>query len=219
MERTITRQLLSKLNYVKVLNDFESPLEALNLIKTGGVDLVLLDVEMPEMSGLEFLSIDNAPLVIIISGKKDYAFEAYEFSVVDYLLKPLKADRFIRSINRAKELFDQRSGKTESDDNEYLFIREKGVLIRVKLADINFIHAQGDYVTFSTCEKNYTIRMPLKNIEEKLPARKFLRVHRSYIVALDRVETLEENTIGIDKNLIPLSDMYRTEFLQRLNMI
>ena len=219
-DRQAIKQFLQRSGFVEVIADFDNPIEAIKLIQSGTVDLVLLDIEMPEMSGMDFLKINNhSPLVILMSAKPDYALEAFEYNVVDYLLKPVQPDRMLKAINRAGELFESKNHSIEGNDKDVLFIREKGVLNRVKTAEINFIQAMGDYILLQTCSKRYTVRMPMKTLESKLPLTKFFRVHRSYMVALEKVETIEENTISIDGTLIPLGDQYKAEFFKRLNLI
>ncbi|HEX4886539.1 MAG TPA: LytTR family DNA-binding domain-containing protein [Luteibaculaceae bacterium] len=219
LERKVVAELVGKFPFLKIAAELENPIEAMNLIRTGTIHLVFLDIEMPQMNGLEFLRMENSPLVIVMSAKRDYAFEAFEYNVVDYLLKPLVLDRFYRAISRAKELFDANSRQVELHATGDIYVKEKGVITRIHLNDITYLQAMGDYVLIHTLNKRYTLRIPLKSVVDRLPPARFVRVHRSYIVAIDKVETIEEGTISIDRNLIPISEMYRNAFLERLNLL
>jgi len=219
MARLALRQLVSQLDFLTLIAECENPIQAINILKKGNIDLVLLDVEMPDMNGLDFLKIEGHPLIILITSARDYAVEAFEHNVVDYIVKPIKKERFVIAINRALELYKNQGKIIDNTGQEFITIRDKSILTKINIADILFFQALGDYVTIHTTHKKYTIRLMLKTVEEKLSSLKFIRIHRSYIIAIDKVESLEENTITINKNLIPVSDMYRSEFIKKLNLL
>jgi DNA-binding LytR/AlgR family response regulator len=177
-------------------------------------------VEMPEMSGIELLkSLEKRPIAILITAKRDYAVEGFELNVADYIVKPVTLPRLITAVSRAKEIFDSRNSKVEKTDKDFIFIRDKGVLTKLKLEDILFIQALGSYVTIHTPDKNHTIHLTLMAIEEKLPAEKFYRLHRSYIIALNKVDTVEQETAYIGKNPIPIGEQFKKALLEKLNLI
>jgi len=213
------RQMVKDIKFLNLVGECENPMEAINLLDTEKVDLMLLDVEMPKMSGIDFLkSTTKRPLVILITAKPSYAVEAFEYNVADFIVKPVREDRFIKAINRAKEVFES-TNQTVEVTKEYFFIREKGVSSKLMTSDILYIQALGDYVTIYTTQKKFTIHYTLTGIEKELPAQKFMRVHRSYIVALDKIETVEDGTAFIDQNAVPVGDSQRTELLKRLNLL
>ncbi len=219
MGRFALRQAISQVDFLDLKAECATAVEAVDVMNNENIDLVFLDVEMPEMSGLEFLKLATSPLIILITAKRDYAVEAFEHQAVDYIVKPFTKARLDTAISRAKELFDNRHKSLEVGDKDFIFIRDKNQLLKIKTADILYFQALGDYVTIHTSERKYTVRLYLKTVEERLTSLKFIRVHRSYIVALDKVESLEENTISVNNNLIPVSEMYRSQFLTKLNLL
>jgi len=151
--RKVLRHYMEDLNFLTIAGDCENTVEASNILNEQQVDLMLLDVEMPRMSGLDFLkTIPDHPLVILITANPVHAVSAFEYNVVDFLLKPLKEDRFIKAIYRAKEIFDSKT-KVLDSDKDYFFIREKGVSTKLMISDILYIQALGDYVTIHTESK------------------------------------------------------------------
>jgi DNA-binding LytR/AlgR family response regulator len=175
---------------------------------------------MPKVTGLEFIkSLTNPPLIILITAREHYAVEAFEHNVVDYIVKPVKENRFMLAINRAQEIFNSQHKTVESSDKDFFFIKDKGVLTKLRIDDILFIKAMGDYVTIYTPGKNFTIHVNLRTIEGKLPADKFFRLHRSYIVALDKVDTIEQETVFIQKQAIPIGEQLKQQLLDKLNLL
>lgn len=219
MARVALKQLVNEVDFLTLVGDCESMMEAINIINKEKVDLLLLDVEMPKMSGLDFLrTTTNRPLVILITSGANYAVEAFEHNVVDFIVKPFQVDRFLKAIHIAKEMFDASSIPIEINE-KFFFVREKGVSRKVNIDDILFIQALGDYVTINTINKKYTIHFTLSSIEKKLPTTKFMRVHRSYIAALDKIDSFEEGSAFIQQTPVPVGDAQRPELLKRLNLL
>jgi two-component system LytT family response regulator len=222
LARTALRQLISQVDYLTLLEECETPIKAFNYLKKEAVDLVFLDIEMPGMSGLELLkNLEKRPLVIFISAKKDYALEAFEMNVADYIVKPIELPRFMVAVSRAKELFDSKDQKMELNDKEkdYIFVRHNSMLTKIKIKDIMYIQALGDYVNIYTAEKRFTVHITLRSMEEKLPAGSFYRLHRSYVVSLDHIDNIEENTAYIGKHPIPIGEQFKKQLLVKLNLI
>ncbi|MEO6883917.1 MAG: LytTR family DNA-binding domain-containing protein [Bacteroidia bacterium] len=220
MARAVIRQMIDQFDYFKLIAECGNPIEAINVMKRKSVDLILLDVEMPKMSGLDFLkSIEKRPLVILITAKTDYAVDAFEYNVVDYLVTPVKEERFVKALNRAQELYEGAHKTIEVPNNDFIFIRDKGILTKINMTDILYIQALGDYITIHTKAKKHTIRHSIGTAEEKFPSEKFMRIHRSFIIAVDKVDSIEANTASINKNLIPIGDIYRSELLKKLNLL
>ncbi|HEU4717216.1 MAG TPA: LytTR family DNA-binding domain-containing protein [Bacteroidia bacterium] len=220
MAREMLKDLLSSYDEIELVAECSDTFQAKKILGEKKIDLMLLDVEMPKVSGLEFLrSLENPPLTILITAREHYAVEAFEHNVVDYLVKPVNESRFMKAIGRAQELFRDRDKTVAGADKEYIFIKDKGVLTKVLFSDILFIKALGDYVTIHTPGKQYTIHVNMRSIEERLPADKFFRLHRSYIVALDKVDTIEQDTVFVQKNAIPIGEAQKPAMLARLNLL
>jgi DNA-binding LytR/AlgR family response regulator len=220
MAAMATRQLLSGISFVELVGECENALEAVNFLAQNNVDLVLLDVEMPKMTGIDFLKqITKRPLVILVTAKTDYAVEAFEYNVVDYLVKPISQERLLKAILKAKELFDSTNKVVEQQDNGFLFVKEKGVLSKVLVDEITYIQALGDYLTIYTQTGKHVVHMTLKNFLERFPTPNFHRIHRSYIVALDKIDSIADDTAYIGKHPIPVGEVYKSELLKKLNLL
>ncbi|QHS58685.1 LytR/AlgR family response regulator transcription factor [Chitinophaga agri] len=221
LARTAMKQLVSHVDQLHVAGECASAIDAYNILQKEKIDLLLLDIEMPGMDGLELTRNigKNGPVIIFTTAKKDYALEAFELHVADYLIKPVSPARFIQAIERVKELKQAGNKVVQETDHEFIFIRDSGVLKRVKLDEVLYLEAMGDYVKLHTGQKFHAVHSTLKAIEERLPATKFMRVHRSYIVALDKIESIEDGAIVIAKNAIPVADAYRASLNSKLNLL
>ncbi|MES2132287.1 MAG: LytTR family DNA-binding domain-containing protein [Bacteroidota bacterium] len=221
MARTALKHLLKDIDFITVAGECESIMQMTGILNKEKIDLLLMDVEMPKINALEFLKIvPNSPLVILITAKPDYAVQAFEFNVVDFLVKPVKSDRFLKAVYRAKELFESSARILETEaDKEFFFIREKGISSKLVVADILFVQALGDYVTIHTTQKKYTIHYTLGALEKELSPSKFMRVHRSYLVALDKIDTVEDGTAFVHQSPVPVGDAQRSELMKRLNLL
>lgn len=214
--------LIAQVGYLKLKKECSTPLEAYNYLKTEHVDLIFLDIEMPGMTGIELVkNLKHRPIIILISSKKEYAVEAFELNVADYILKPVTLARFMVALDKAKEIYDHKDKKVElgERDQDYIFVRSNSVLAKIKLNDIQYVQAYGDYVKIFTKEKQNLVHCTLKSIEEKLASGKFYRLHRSYIVAVDHIEKIEENDAYIGKQPIPIGEQYKKELLAKLNLL
>ncbi|UPK66867.1 LytR/AlgR family response regulator transcription factor [Chitinophaga filiformis] len=221
LARTAMKQLASHVDQLRVAGECSSALEAYNILQKEKIDLLLLDIEMPGMSGIELTRNigKKGPIIIFTTAKKDYAVEAFELHVADYLIKPVTPSRFLQAIERAKEVQQATSREVHDTDNEFVFIRDSGILKRIRLDDILYLEAMGDYVKLHTSQKFHAVHSTLKAIEERLPETKFMRVHRSYIVALDKIEAIQDGAIVISKNSVPVADAYRAALNSRLNLL
>ena len=220
MARLVLSQMLADIDFVEITGDCENPVQALSLLSSAPVDLILLDVEMPKMSGIDFLKNTNKrPLVILISAKKEYALEAFEYNVVDYILKPVKEDRLLKALIKAKEIFEAANQTVETVDKDFIFVRQKSILQKISVIEILYIQALGDYLTIYTIDKKYTVHLTLKTFLERFNSSNFMRIHRSYIVALNRIDRVEESTAYIGKHPIPIGDNYRPELIKQINLL
>lgn len=220
MARLALVQMMSDLDFVTVVGESDNPVQAMTLMGTTPVDLLLLDVEMPKMTGIEFLkNTGYRPLVILVTAKAEYAVEAFELNVIDYIVKPVKEDRLIKALFKAREIFDSRHQTVERLDADFIFVREKSVLHKIRVPDILYIQALSDYLIIYTEDKKHTVHLTLKSFMERFQSLNFMRVHRSFIIALHKIDKVEENTLYIGKHPIPVGDNYRSELLKRINLI
>jgi DNA-binding LytR/AlgR family response regulator len=221
MARLVMKKLVEQVNDLSLVAECENALEAFQIFNKRPVDLLLLDIEMPGMSGLELTKILSAkkPLIIFTTGKSNYAVEAFELNVVDYLVKPVEPARFLQAIARAREAMESQKQNVEIKEKEFVFIKDSGVLKRINVDEILYMEAMGDYVKIFTTQKFHIVHSTLKSVEEKLPVSKFMRVHRSYIVALNKIDLIEEGVININNVSIPVADAYKSALSRRLNLL
>jgi DNA-binding LytR/AlgR family response regulator len=215
------KQLVGQINELELVQECEDAMQAYNAINTETIDLVFLDVEMPGMSGLELIRNlgSKKPLIIFTTAKENYAVEAFELNVIDYLVKPIKPARFIQSVEKAHEVFSSNKLEVKVGEQEFVFIKDNGVLKRIGVDDILYLEAMGDYVKVHTPQRFHVLHATLKSIEEKLPVARYIRVHRSYIVALNKIDSIQEGVISIGKTTVPIADTYKTTLNKRLNFL
>ena len=218
LSRKILENLIEKSDQVELLAQFEDPIKASKEIAALDCDLLFLDMEMPGMNGIEFIaSVPNIPHVIVVSSKKEYAADTYNYDVTDYLVKPIDPNRFKLAVDKALEI--KESVKANSDQKDHLFIKKNKGFTRINFNDINYLEALADYVQINTDDERFTVLSTMKSISNRLPEDKFLRVHRSFIVSLDKIERLDENMIMIKDKSIPVSRSYRESLMQHLNLL
>jgi DNA-binding LytR/AlgR family response regulator len=219
--RTTTRQLASKVADISIVAECGSAMDAYNLLLTQPVDLLLLDIEMPGMSGLELTKnlSNKRPVIIFITSKREYAVDAFDLNVVDYIIKPLTSSRFIQAIDKAREILESNREEVKIKEDEFIFIRDSNIVRRLKLDKILYAEAMGDYVKLYTPEKFYAIHTTLKAVEERLPASGFLRVHRSYIVAINKIDSMESGVLIVNGKPLPVADAYRALLNKRMNIL
>ncbi|UII30116.1 LytTR family DNA-binding domain-containing protein [Fulvivirga ulvae] len=210
--QTIVNGFIGKTDSVELKQAFSNPIDAINYLMENKVDLIFLDVEMPQMSGLEFISsLDYNPQIILITSNEAYAVEAFEHQVADYLLKPLdNYSRFLRAVNKVREAVKELS------EEDHFFIKEDNKLVKIHFADINYIEAYGDYVKIYTDDKCHITLSTLKSISKKLSGADFIQTHRSYLVRLDKIDSIEGNTLNINKYNVPFSKSMREEILEKI---
>lgn len=219
MARKSLERLCEKNEHVELVGVFENGQLALDFLSTHeNVDLMFLDVEMPELSGIEVLEkLTVLPMVVFITAKTEYAYEAFEFSALDYMRKPITMPRFEQSVLKAVETMQKRQSFRE-ESNE-IYVRDNGRFVRVPCDDILFFENVGDYVRVKTEKSQHIIHGTLKSIDEKLNDARFLKVHRSYIVNLSKIKDIEENSLVIEKTVIPISRANKGELLGRLKIL
>ncbi|MGD9556615.1 MAG: LytR/AlgR family response regulator transcription factor [Mangrovibacterium sp.] len=189
-------------------------MEASQTLKNGKADLMFLDVNMPVMSGLDFLkSLPHPPLVILTTAYSDYALEGYELNILDYLKKPFSFDRFFKAVQKAEEQLSLIAQKTEVKTSPaYIFIKANKKMVRVEIDAICFIEGLGDYIKIHMKDTHLVTNLSMKKMEELLPADEFFRIHKSFIIRLDRIQSIEGNLVEIGKNRLPVGNAYRQAF-------
>jgi DNA-binding LytR/AlgR family response regulator len=189
-------------------------MEALEWLHRGAVDLLFLDIDMPELDGLALLRVLPAPLpVVLTTAHAGHALESYEYGVVDYLLKPIAFERFVKAVNRAPQRRPDAVGAPERP--EWQLLEEDGVIHRVALADIRYLQANGNYVSVVLAHRSLLVQDTLKNMLQRLPPERFVQVHRSYVVNLAHVTSIEADRVALVSGEVPLGQTYRRVFLQR----
>jgi len=221
MARMAMKQLVSQVTDLELVQECEDAMEAYNAINKQAVDLIFLDIEMPGMTGLELTKNlgNKSPLIIFTTAKKDYAVEAFELNVIDYLVKPIPPARFLQAVERALETQAADREEVKVEAQEFVFVKDNGILKRINVDEILYLEAMGDYVKVHTAQKFHVLHATLKSIEEKLSPQKFIRVHRSYIVSLSKIDFIQEGVISIGKASVPVADTYRTSLNKRLNLL
>ncbi len=216
------QKFIEKTRDCELLGSFESADAAIQGVDLADVDLIFLDIEMPGMSGLDFLKVfRHLPAVVIISAKEKYAIDAFDFEVDDYIVKPVDYQRFLRAVTRVKEKFDKfKPSRLESNG---IFIRESSTTYRkILYEDIYWIEALENYVTIHTARGRFTIHLTMKALERLLPRTMFVRIHRSYMVNILKIEAIEDNFVIIyfrgQKRTIPIAKNAKDELLNRLNI-
>lgn len=221
----IIEEFVERTEGLNLLGSFSSAVEAVNMLNSSisePVHLIFLDIEMPEMSGIEFLKALNViPQVIIYSSQEKYALESYEYDVTDYLLKPVQYGRFIKAVNRVRERFDKKENPVKQSTE--IFIKNNSSLVRVKFDDILWIEALENYVVLNTFKEKYTIHFTMKSIADKMPADRFMRIHRSFIVNFSKIKVIEDNSVVIKtetgNKVIPIGKSYRDKLMDDINLI
>ncbi|WP_306565983.1 LytR/AlgR family response regulator transcription factor [Flavobacterium lindanitolerans] len=216
--------LLSK--YVEKISSFElvkattNPFEILELIAQTTIDVLFIDIQMPELTGIQMMEmLGNKTKFVITSAYSEYALKGYEHNVVDYLLKPISFDRFYKCIQKIESLAKEKPAptveimaKTEEKPDEFLFIKTDGKLVKINLNDLLLVEGLKDYLYLHLKNEKLIVLDTLKDFETKLPVSDFMRVHKSYIIRLDQIETIERNRVFIQKNIVPIGETYKIKF-------
>ena len=206
---------ISKVPFLELVAECSNALEALKVLQDQKVDLVFLDIQMPGLTGLQFIqSLAEKPMFILITAYEKYALDGYTLDVLDYLVKPVSLDRFIKACNKARELHELKLKGNNSTGNskaDYFFVNVDYKLLKVVFADITFIEGLKDYIKIhlKSTTRSVITRMSMKSVEEQLPEADFLRIHKSYIVSIAHITAIMKNSVFIGELEIPVSDNYR----------
>jgi len=224
----IIEDYIAKIPFLTLVKATTNPIEALTLVQDGGIDLVYLDVQMPELTGIQFLKIANGKTkVILTTAYPQYALEGYELDVIDYLLKPIAFDRFFKSAQKAQSIINPSLKAVTKEEppapvprhdfsTDFIFVKTEHKIQKVYLHNILFIEGLKDYISIFTPEERIITLQNMKKMEDALPERHFVRVHKSYIVALNKIDSIERSRIFIGEKIIPVGDTYRDQFFKMI---
>jgi two-component system, LytTR family, response regulator len=212
----------SRIEYLNLVKTFTSAIEAMDFIKNESIDLIFVDIKMPRITGIDFVkSMLQPPIIIFTTAFTEYALTGFDLNAVDYLVKPIPFDRFFKAVNKANEIFTSRNKKPlsntileKSNTNDFIIVNVEYCTVKINLKDIKYIEGVKDYVKIVVENKTKSIltRITMKKIIEKLPSKEFIRVHRSFIVSLSKIEKIERNRIVFGEKRIPISEQYKVNF-------
>lgn len=216
---------VEKLPSLELVARCENAVQAFDVLSREEVDIMFLDIQMPQLTGIDFLkSLSNPPLVIFTTAYPNYAIEGYELNVIDYLLKPISFERFMKSVNKAlsqlelqNETVSHPTAAESNEDANFIFVKADKKLVKINYADIIYIEGLKDYVIIKMAASRVITLQTMKSLEDKLPASTFKRIHRSYIVNLDKIDAVVGNMVEVDKKHLPIGKNYREELLDIVN--
>lgn len=212
------KEYVTDVDFLNLIGEFDNPLKAAELISRGEVQLLFLDIQMPKITGLDFFkTLQTAPPVIFTTAYPQYALEGFEVNALDYLVKPVSFDRFFKAVLKAKEFYEVRdTNRKETESSDYFFIKADNKLVKILFDEVLYVEALQNYVTIHTAARKYMTYLTFKSVEDYLPADKFLKVHKSYIVAASKIDSIEGNDIRIGQQHIPISRNQKDEVMDKL---
>ena len=216
LARNLLTDYVRKVPHLNLVKTFANPLEAIDFLRENPVDLLFLDIQMPEITGISLLKVlQKKPLVVLTTAYSDYALESYDFDVLDYLLKPITFERFLRAVEKANQRLATTPTveKANTDPTQpFVFVKDGTKLVKIRLDDILYVEGLKDYVTIHTRQQKVVTLQRLKNLEDQLPANKFIRIHHSFIIALDAIDAVHKGEVQIGNASLPISDSYKKSF-------
>ena len=218
LARNLITDYVHKVPYLNLVEVCSSPMRAIEILRSQPIDLLFLDIQMPDITGISLLkALQNKPMVILTTAYSEYALEGYELDVVDYLLKPITFERFLRAVEKASQRKppapEQVQAPVVIDPTQpFVFVKDGTKLVKIRWEDILYVEGLKDYVTIHTRQQKVVTLQRLKALEEQLPADKFIRVHHSFIVAVEAIDSIHKGEVQIGSALIPISDSYKKSF-------
>jgi len=217
--RKLLQEYIEETDFLKLVGAVENPMKVIGLLAAGAVDLIYLDINMPKMTGMEFLrSTPNLPMVIMTTAYEQYALEGFEMAVIDYLVKPFPLERFLKASRKALEykVLKDRQYSGSDANNEYIFVKSEGKLERVMLDDLISIEAMANYVILHTSKGKLIAYLTIKGILESLPAERFMQVHKSHVININRVNSINGNIINLGNVQAPIGQSYYDGVMEKL---
>ena len=216
MARDVIRRYVEKLPLLKLVGECSNAIDAIVFLQNNHVDLIFLDIRMPELLGTDLVkSLQNPPRIIFTSAYPEYALEGYELDVADYLLKPVKFERFIKAVHKAFRITEQEAppqAAIQKTGSDMIYIRVDRKLVKIVLSELLFIESAKDYVKLFVQDRYYITRQTISSLEAMLNAHEFVRIHRSYIVAIDKVQSFNNESVTIQNKELPIGKFYRNDF-------
>ena len=223
LAQNVLGKYIFSISWLQLLQKFDNAIDTISYLRENPVDLMFLDIRMPELSGLKMLNtLTNPPKVILTTAYSEYALESYNYSVADYLLKPIEFDRFLIAVNKvSKQIELENSSKNQTNEEppglKQLFVYQDHNTYKINFEDIDYIKAEGNYIYIKTKEKNFISRETMVDIEKRLDKVLFVRVHKSYIVSIPKIKRVFGNIIEIANEKIPIGNTYKMKFQEKLN--
>ncbi|EJL64182.1 LytR/AlgR family response regulator transcription factor [Flavobacterium sp. CF136] len=223
----LLKDFVSKVDSLELVSTFNNAIDAVSFINQTNIDLIFLDIEMPHFSGIEFLNtIEKKPLIIFTTAYSDYAVEGFNLGAVDYLVKPIPFHRFLKSVVRAQQIFNPATAAqsiseniTPESEQDFMFVRAEYENVKMNFSDILFIEGLKDYVKIYTTDNKFTLTLiSLIKLENLLSSKGFSRIHRSYIINIKHVKSIQKNKVLISDKRIPISESYKNAFFEKINL-
>ena len=222
-------EFVGRIDSLELVTTFTNAIDAISIINQSQIDLIFLDIEMPHFSGIDFINaIEKKPLIIFTTAYSDYAVEGFNLGAIDYLVKPIPFNRFLKSVLRAQQLFGPKNspapaantiGNTPEIEHDFMFVRAEYENVKLNFADILFIEGLKDYVKIYTTDNKYTLTLiSLIKLENLLTSKGFARIHRSYIINIKHVKSIQKNKVIIAEKRIPISESYKNSFFEKINL-
>ncbi|CAM1355362.1 MULTISPECIES: LytR/AlgR family response regulator transcription factor [Tenacibaculum] len=226
MSRMILKKVSEQVEGLKLVGEFSNAIQAIKFLNNNKVDAIFLDIHMPDFTGFDLIqTLKDPPKIVLTTSDRNFAVEAFEYDfVVDYIVKPIELERFKKSVEKIIAAIEKDNNvkpvkKDQPTDVNTLYVNIDRRLVKIDIPSIYVVEAKGDYIKVKTEEKNYIVHSPLKKIEEKLPSESFLKVHRSYIINTNEIIDIEDNSVLIKQDVIPVSRSNRNELKRRLNLL
>jgi DNA-binding LytR/AlgR family response regulator len=210
-------EYVNEVSFLSLAGECTSAAQASSYLANGGVDLLLLDVQMPRLTGIDFLkTLSNPPMTILTTAYTDYAMEGYALDVIDYLVKPIPFDRFLKAVQKANDFHSMKHRHPDAAHQDYFFAKSSGKYERIYFGDILFVESMQNYVIIHLSGQKHIVYMTLSGVQEQLPPDRFIKVHKSYLVSAEKVKTIDNNELVIEQHRIPISRNLREEVVRRI---
>jgi DNA-binding LytR/AlgR family response regulator len=221
----VIESYLKKIDSIKLVGTFRNAIKAFEFIQNNSVDLIFLDIQMPKLTGIDFLkSFQNLPKIILTTAYREYAIEGYELEIVDYLLKPISFERFMKAIGKVMnqqklDSTNSQSFKEKKEENPFIFFKSEKKMVKVFLYDILYVESIKDYVKIKTPEKETITHQKISTMNESLPNKSFIRIHRSFIINIEKIDCFSATEVEINGESLPIGRSYKNDTLRRLESI